>query len=110
MLGVETRKIKRMISAAHEQQDAFDISVLTFLTNSVSSATRSTYRDSLLQDLLIMIYQGKSDKDERPMSDASAPGSLTRGEVEQQFLARLRFIGMDDGETRIPEAYEKTLM
>jgi hypothetical protein len=46
MLGVETREIKT-IGATQEQQDAFGMSVLEFLTGIVSSATRSTYRDSL---------------------------------------------------------------
>ncbi|KAK4450287.1 hypothetical protein QBC34DRAFT_403202 [Podospora aff. communis PSN243] len=111
MLGVETREIKRMIGAAHEQQDAFGMSVLKFLTNSVPSAARSTYRDSLMQDLLIRIYQSKGGEDEQTMPDAApTPTSLRRGEVEVQFFARLRFIGMDDGETRIPEAYERTLL
>jgi hypothetical protein len=59
MLGMETREIKKMIGVNHEQQDAFGMSVLKFLTGTVSSATRSTYRDSLMQDLLIRIYQGK---------------------------------------------------
>ncbi|RYP45338.1 hypothetical protein DL768_008302 [Monosporascus sp. mg162] len=110
MLGAKTQELGRQIDMAASKQEAIGMSMLNFLTTNMSSAARGTYRDSLLQDLLLNIYQDRGVEAPAEIRDtAPTLSARCRWELEQKFLARLRFTGMEEREVQITEAYERTL-
>ena len=102
-----TESLEERYSQAALSKDGIGGAILGLLTSPAGSTVQAHEKQNLQKDLITAIYQDSGAENATNLTIPSIPRDRQE-RLWEVFLARLRYLGMEDREGRIAQAHERT--
>jgi len=100
----DTLRLQGNVQFLTTETEGFGTVLLDFLTSKIGSAGREDEKSYLKKELIAAIHRGEQDATEPQQPPPSITGSRQE-RLLTEFVARLRYSGIEDREVRIAEAH-----